>query len=125
MNAATAAVLADLTPEQRSRVEGRTGRHVDALRFTALPDPDGLLIPAALTVPDDAINLVGLRIDLTEALSKLTPIDRLVVTRLSEGYSQAELGREIGCTSSTVRRTADRGFARLRALLGYGYGVAA
>ncbi|MER5492766.1 SigE family RNA polymerase sigma factor [Streptomyces sp. NPDC002490] len=81
-------------------------------RETVVPElPDGA--PGT----EDAHATAELRIVLLKALGRLTPRQRSVlVLRYIEDRPEAEVARLLDCTVGTVRSTAHRSLARLRAL---------
>ncbi|GAA0987361.1 SigE family RNA polymerase sigma factor [Acrocarpospora macrocephala] len=64
----------------------------------------------------DRTGTVDLRLALRQALSRLTPRQRAVlVLRYFEDLPEDEIARIMGCSVGTVRSTAHRSLARLRA----------
>jgi RNA polymerase sigma-70 factor, ECF subfamily len=71
--------------------------------------------------PEKAGEMVDVRRRLTRAISQLSPGQRAVlVLRDVYGWSNAEVSRELGITSTTAKVRLHRARRRLRALLGEG-----
>ncbi|GIH25388.1 DNA-directed RNA polymerase sigma-70 factor [Acrocarpospora phusangensis] len=69
------------------------------------------------TAAADGTGAVDLRLALRQALARLTPRQRTVlVLRYFEDLPEDEIARILGCSVGTVRSTAHRSLARLRAL---------
>ncbi|MFJ4683531.1 SigE family RNA polymerase sigma factor [Streptomyces sp. NPDC088789] len=69
------------------------------------------------TAVDSTADLAELRLLIRDLLARLTPRQRAVlVLRYFEDLPEAEVARVLGCSVGTVRSTAHRSLARLRAL---------
>ncbi len=65
-----------------------------------------------------ALNALGERAELVEALGHLTPQQRTVLMlRYFEDLPEARVAELLGCSTGTVKSSASRGLARLRQLL--------
>ena len=68
-----------------------------------------------LSQPDDPIEL---RTELRDALDSLADLDReIVILTVWDGFSQAEIARQLGMRAGTVRSRYTRARARLRSVL--------
>ena len=66
----------------------------------------------------DAIDLVGIRIELFDALRALTVRQRTVLAlRYFNDFSETQAADALGCSVGTVRSTTYRGLAQLRAAI--------
>lgn len=70
---------------------------------------------AAAGEPERSQRREALALVLDEMLRSLPENQRLAIERRLDGVSDAELGREIGCTTATVRTLRYRGLRSLRA----------
>jgi RNA polymerase sigma factor (sigma-70 family) len=76
------------------------------------------MLAAAGPTADSAEHL-GLRLELTEALSQLPRRQReVVVLRYLADVSEADVAAALGCSAGTVKQHASRGLEALRARLG-------
>jgi RNA polymerase sigma-70 factor (sigma-E family) len=67
---------------------------------------------------ETAIDLLGQRSELLDALAHLSPQQRTVlVLRYFEDLSEAQVAEVLGCSAGTVKSSGSRGLARLRGLI--------
>jgi RNA polymerase sigma factor (sigma-70 family) len=72
---------------------------------------------AQRTGQSDGTDAVHLRLALIQALAQLTPRQRAaLVLRYWEQFSESEAAEVMGCSLGTVKSSASRGLARLRAV---------
>lgn len=90
------------------------GRAIDSWRRRRRrPQPE-----SAMATPD-AVDRVGIRLELREALSQLPRRQReVVVLRYLADLPEAEVADALGCSAGTVKQHASRGLDALRARLG-------
>jgi RNA polymerase sigma-B factor len=120
----------ELRPHQIAETLGVSERQVDealAIRGcftpTSLDAPteaveDGATLGDLLPIYDDDLAAIEVRLMLEQALSNLTPRERLIVRlRFNEEMSQKEIGEVIGVTQMQVSRLLSKVLRRLRELL--------
>src|SRR4051794_40211051 len=83
--------------------KNRTHMSLDDIDFNAENDPDLVALVSEKT-PRRDLNLTELQEKLNEAMQKLSPVHRLVVTLHDvQGLSHEEIGKIIDCNIGTVR----------------------
>lgn len=91
--------------------ELRTSRRPRRLIFISTPD-----VPELARSSDEA-GWVDLKLALRSALAMLAPRQRAVLyLRYYEDLTEAEVGRQLGCSIGAVKRTGHDAIKRLRAL---------